>query len=97
MYIAYIVFPGVEVREVGRLACPYAALELARSCAEPGCGLSVNREDVPQPNIRASEVLNGVGSPLTQREIVERSNAQRGVELASGRWERKRRKREQEA
>ena len=92
IFIAYVILPGVEVREVGRSACPYAALALARAVAGAGCGLSVNREDVPQPNIRASEVLNGVGPPLTQAEIVRRSNAQRGVELASGRWERRKKK-----
>ena len=87
-YLAWAVPAGAHARFVGAALDAETALRVAR-CHACGDAVSVNREDVPPPSLRASEVLAGVGDKLSIEENVRRANAQRGAELAYARWARK--------
>jgi len=91
-YIAYLVTPGIRVRPIGRFRDAMSALDAAKRRAKEGEAISVNRRDVPQPAIRASELLAGIGGPMTREESLKRLNAQRTAELAYARWVRKQRR-----
>jgi hypothetical protein len=56
-YNIYAIRPGYEPRLV-------TSVEL-----EPGEWISVNREDVPQPSLRASMVANGMARYCSQAEV----------------------------
>lgn len=84
-YVAYAVLPGQSVRQVCRRASPVTAMQYARAQLRPGEYPSVNREDVPAPSIRASEINAGVGEPMTRDEAIKKSIGWTRVCLAGAR------------
>lgn len=76
-YIAYAMKPGHEPRRIGVLV------------VRPGEGLSINREDLAAPSVRASEMVHGVGAKMTAEEIRRVTMRKYAASLAGSRWRRR--------
>ena len=85
MYIAFAVMPGLYVRRICKRQSPTTALQYARTKLRDGESVSINREGVPIPSIRASETFAGVGDPMTKEEASKRMGSWHSANLAAAR------------
>ena len=88
-FVAYAVVPGLRVRRIGAHKTIEEALEIGRLKLKKGECLSVNRDDVQPPSIRASELLAGVGKPMTKEDSAKRMIAAQRAGLQAAQWARK--------
>jgi hypothetical protein len=92
-FVAYAVGAERRCRVVCRRSTVEAAAEYARRHLRAGEGLSVNREDVPRPQLRDAEVFHAVGAPMSRDESVKKSLAWTRVCLAGARAAKKEKRR----
>ena len=92
-YIGYAITPGHNIRKVCQHADAMAALEITKRSLRKGEDVSVNRKDVPQPSLRASELMAGVGQAMSKIEVAKMMSSSHAASLASARYA-KRKKRD---